>query len=108
MSKMPGCEPVRYAYDADNRLVLSRDGNQSVNGTMSFVLRDALGREVLAGTCASENGDVFDIGSDDLEPPVCTLSASTTTTSGSLTGTAVSGYAVGGEDMNFRLFRITV
>lgn len=100
MSKMPGCEPVRYAYDADNRLVLSRDGNQSVDGTMSFVLRDALGREVLAGTCASENGDVFDIGSDDLEPPVCSLSASTTTTSGSLTGTAVSGYAVGGGSLS--------
>ena len=100
MSKMPGCEPVRYAYDADNRLVLSRDGNQSVDGTMSFVLRDALGREVLAGTCTSENGDVFDIGSDDLEPPVCSLSASTTATSGSLTGTAVSGYAVSGGSLS--------
>ena len=33
-------------------------------------------------------------------PPVCSLSASTTATSGSLTGTAVSGYAVSGGSLS--------
>ena len=54
--KLPGCEPVRYAYDAGDRLVFSQDGNQRAENRCSFFLADSFGREVVSGICSNSFG----------------------------------------------------
>ena len=57
--KLPGCEPVMYAYDRENRLIFTRDGNQAQSGRRSFLLYDRLGRVALTGTCRDALSDDF-------------------------------------------------
>ena len=57
--KLPGCEPVMYAYDRENRLIFTRDGNQAQSGRRSFLLYDRLGRDVVTGTCRDALSDDF-------------------------------------------------
>lgn len=57
--KLPGCEPVRYAYDTENRLIFSRDGNQALQGRRSFMLYDGYGRVCLTGTCRDALSEDF-------------------------------------------------
>ena len=47
--KFPGCSPVRYAYDAMDRIVLEQDGNGATEGQWKFMAYDALGHEVATG-----------------------------------------------------------
>ena len=47
--KLPGVDSVELVYDDNNRLVLSRDGNQRETYTWSYYLYDQLGRETEFG-----------------------------------------------------------
>ena len=49
--RMPGCEPIRYAYDRTGTKVFSQDGNQRQRGVWSFALLDRFGREAVTGEC---------------------------------------------------------
>ena len=49
--RLPGCDPVRYAYDRANRLILSQDGRQRSSGKATFMLYDKHSRMVLKGVC---------------------------------------------------------
>lgn len=49
--RLPGCEPVRFAYDRANRLILSQDGRQRSSGKATFMLYDKHNRMVLKGVC---------------------------------------------------------
>ena len=44
--RLPGCEPIYMVYDKAERLVLSQDGNQRLNGQWTVTRYDALGRMV--------------------------------------------------------------
>ncbi|MCM1293696.1 MAG: hypothetical protein NC111_07655, partial [Bacteroides sp.] len=49
--KLPGCDPICYGYDSEERLAFSRDGNQARSGRRTFFLYDRLGRVAVTGTC---------------------------------------------------------
>ena len=42
--RLPGCEPIYMAYDLDNRLIITQDGNQRVKGNCTQTMYDNLGR----------------------------------------------------------------
>ena len=52
----PGAQEVRYLYDDTDRPVFSQDGVQRRSGEWSYSIPDALGREVLRGTCKTLGG----------------------------------------------------
>ena len=56
---MPGCEPIRYAYDRTGTKVLSQDGNQRQRGVWSFALLDRFGREAVTGECQNPDSVVL-------------------------------------------------
>ena len=49
--KLPGSDPVRYAYDKANRLAYSQDGRQHSEGHMTFMLYDRHDRLLVKGIC---------------------------------------------------------
>ena len=49
--KLPGCKPLRYVYDSENRVVFSQDGNLADASKMRFCFYDKLGREAVSGIC---------------------------------------------------------
>ena len=57
--KLPGCGAVEMAYDNDNRVVFTRDGNQAQSGRRSFMLYDRLGRPAVTGTCRDALSESF-------------------------------------------------
>ena len=54
--RRPGAQEVRYLYDDTDRPVFSQDGVQRRSGEWSYSIPDALGREVLRGTCKTLGG----------------------------------------------------
>ena len=57
--RMPGCEPIRYAYDRTGTKVFSQDGNQRQRGVWSFALLDRFGREAVTGECQNPDSVVL-------------------------------------------------
>lgn len=53
--RVPGAKQVDMVYDQWDRLVLSQDGNQRVNGKWSFTKYDVLNRPIITGEIASAN-----------------------------------------------------
>ena len=51
--KLPGCEPVSFCYDMADRMVSSKDGNDTIH----FYLYDILGRQVIMGRCDEMTGN---------------------------------------------------
>ena len=51
--KLPGADPVKYAYDKANRQIYAQDGVQRQNNHLTFMLYDIQGRLVLQGNCYS-------------------------------------------------------
>jgi len=49
--KLPGADPVKYAYDKANRLIYTQDGVQRQDNRLTFMLYDIQGRLVLKGNC---------------------------------------------------------
>ena len=49
--KLPGCKPLRYVYDSENRVVFTQDGNLADASKMRFCFYDKLGREAVSGIC---------------------------------------------------------
>jgi RHS repeat-associated protein len=56
--KLPGAEPVVYAYDKAHQLIFSQDGNQRLKGEWTFVLNDCFGRLAVKGTCQEPLPDI--------------------------------------------------
>ena len=56
--KLPGAEPVVYAYDKAHQLIFSQDGNQRLKGEWTFMLNDYLGRLAVKGTCQEPLPDI--------------------------------------------------
>ena len=54
--RRPGAQEVRYLYDDTDRPVFSQDGVQRRSGEWSYSIPDAMGREVLRGTCKTLGG----------------------------------------------------
>ena len=57
LSRVPGCSPVRYWYDALGRQIFTQDGVQAGAGTWTFHLFDNRKREVLSGICSKTASD---------------------------------------------------
>lgn len=53
LKKIPGADPVRYVYDAADRIILSQDGNDRNAGTALFSLYDVFGRLCVTGYCSN-------------------------------------------------------
>jgi YD repeat-containing protein len=51
--KLPGADPIKYAYDKANRLIFSQDGVQRQQYCLTFMLYDIHGRLVLKGSSTS-------------------------------------------------------
>ena len=51
--KLPGCDPIRYVYDINDRVLFSQDGVQAAKDSLlwTFNLYDGLGRPVITGEC---------------------------------------------------------
>jgi len=52
--KLPGCEPIYYAYDRSDQLIYTQDGNQRKSRQWTFTIPDELGRIALTGTCTGQ------------------------------------------------------
>ena len=50
--RCPGCEPVTFAYDSENRIMAMQDGTLRSRKLCRFFVYDAFGREALRGTCS--------------------------------------------------------
>ncbi|MBD8388717.1 DUF6443 domain-containing protein [Dysgonomonas sp. BGC7] len=53
--KLPGVDPIYYAYDTADKLIFTQDGEQRTKGEWAFSIPDAFGRVVLTGTCKTVN-----------------------------------------------------
>ncbi len=53
--KLPGRDWTYMAYDKNDRIVYSQDGEQRLKGSVAFHLYDIFGRECISGTCKGEN-----------------------------------------------------
>ncbi len=50
--RVPGCEPVTYAYDPYGRTAFMQDGNLRSQGRFMFMLYDGASRPVMTGLCS--------------------------------------------------------
>ena len=82
--KLPGCPPVKYVYDAMDRVAFSQDGNGAVSGKWKFYAYDALGHEVATGMMPLSGTPLSSI-------PVWTKDY--TTANGTSAGIATTGYS---------------
>lgn len=53
LSRLPGCEPVYYMYDASNQLMLTQDANLRERNYWKYYVRDVQGRIVEIGVAGS-------------------------------------------------------
>lgn len=51
---LPGCEPIRYWYDDEDRLVFVQDNELQIKGKCRFMFYDVKGRVVLQGLCSNQ------------------------------------------------------
>ena len=63
LKKIPGAEPVRYVYDAADRIILTQDGNDRNAGTALFSLYDVFGRLCVTGYCSNSVSDGMHLSS---------------------------------------------
>ena len=98
--KLPGCSPVRYAYDAMDRIVLAQDGNGATEGQWKFMAYDALDHEVATGMFPHA-------GTPPSSVPVWTKAYAS---AGTGSGIASTGYSTRAKSSCFRskLARITL